>query len=405
MRYDSAIDFIGFVNAPALLGKIQKKQEEESPPVRSWINGVLAELDASIRRIRFVDILRIICATPENINQYFDIAEQIINRIHPYLRFGADETMLFPSMKRRVVLPRNIANEFIQAKVTLPHFSGKYFTPFIILTKIKNLPQELREFAERGDSVFASNSSGWETRETFLLWTICFINELSVYRQDLPAEIRNNEALLIIDGHSSRENAYAMQLFAEANIIVLVIPAHTSHILQMFDVALAPPLKRSFSDIFNEGLKKLVSGNMAAKYRTLTISSFLTAWQSVCNYKNCQAGARATGTHPCNRAIPLSSRFVKELDERYAEKAIAHQRYIDNSININAKILNDDDMLHTLNEYLSSHQAPDHCLRKERLPYETTISNLAALNENDSKLLSPFPKYVAEDGTVKKFEF
>ena len=27
-----------------------------------------------------------------------------------------------------------------------------------------------------------------------------------------------------------------------------------------------------------------------------SISSFLTAWQSVCNYKNCQAGARATGT-------------------------------------------------------------------------------------------------------------
>lgn len=164
-RYSLAVDFIHFVNAPALLSKIQEKEDNERPPARSWINGVLAELQAAIRTTRLIDILRIICATPENINKYFDVAARIIALTHPFLIFGADETMLFPSMKRRVVLPINMKNEFLQAQITLPHFTamcthsiyGKSLAPFIILPKVKNLPEDLQEFADRGDVTFASS--------------------------------------------------------------------------------------------------------------------------------------------------------------------------------------------------------------------------------------------------------
>ena len=317
-RYAFSFEFVQFANSSCLLGKLQEKLNDERPPVRSWINGVLVELDASIKKARFIDILRIICSTPDNINSYFDIAEELIRSIHPYLIFGADETMLFPSMKRKVILPANTSREFTQAKISLPHFTamcahnmyGTPLTSFVILPKLQNLPPELKEFSDRGEITFASSNSGWETRETFLFWTICFINSLSVYRKNLPDEIKNDFALLIIDGHTSRENAYAMQLFAEAKVHVLIIPAHTSHILQMFDVALASPLKRKFSDVFNEEMKKITSGNKASKYRSKAIAAFLTAWQSVCNYKNCQAGAKATGTYPCDRNIPLTSNFV-----------------------------------------------------------------------------------------------
>lgn len=165
VRYSLAADFIHFVNAPALLSKKQEKEDNERPPARSWINGVLAELQAAIRTTRLIDILRIICATPENINKYFDVAARIIALTHPFLIFGADETMLFPSMKRRVVLPINMKNEFLQAQIALPHFTamcthsiyGKSLAPFIILPKVKNLPEDLQEFADRGDVTFASS--------------------------------------------------------------------------------------------------------------------------------------------------------------------------------------------------------------------------------------------------------
>ena len=106
-----------------------------------------------------------------------------------------------------------------------------------------------------------------------------------------------------------------------------------------------------------------------------------------------------------NRDIPLASRFVKNLDERYVEKARAHQKYVDNSININSKVLNDDEMLNILNEYLKENEVGEHCLLKERTSYESVMENIASIDENGSKLLSAFPKYVNEEGILKKPEF
>ena len=105
----------------------------------------------SIKTTRFIDILRKIACTPENITHYFQIAADIIARIHPFLIFGADETMLFPTIRKRVVLPSNITNEFIAAQTSIPHFSamcshnlyGKSFANFIILPNLKNIPEEL----------------------------------------------------------------------------------------------------------------------------------------------------------------------------------------------------------------------------------------------------------------------
>lgn len=69
VRYSLVIDFIHFVNTPTLIGKIKEKQDKERHPARSWINGILDELQPAIRTTWFVDVLKINCATPENINR------------------------------------------------------------------------------------------------------------------------------------------------------------------------------------------------------------------------------------------------------------------------------------------------------------------------------------------------
>ena len=194
--------------------------------------------------------------------------------------------MLFPSTKRKVVFPVNIIQEYIEAQPQLPHFSamcshnlfGDHLATFVILPNLKNLPEELKVFEQLGEITFASSKSDWQTRETFLYWVVCFINALSLYRRKLPDDIANEDALLILDGHTSRENAFAIQLLAKNHIQVLYLPLHISRILQMFDVAMASPLKRMFSDIFNAGLKKITSGNMTSKIRFLAVMTFYSAW-------------------------------------------------------------------------------------------------------------------------------
>ena len=408
-RYAFALEFIIAVNAESLYSEIEEKLNEEKPPVRSWINGVLEELIVSLNTVRYVDILRIISCTPESINQYLDFAFEIIQRFNKYLIFGADETMLFPSIKRKVVLPADVAHEFITSKHTMPHFTamcthnlyGEHLANFIILPNLKNLPEELKEFDERGDATFASSKSGWQTRETFLYWTICFINALSIYRRKLPADISQEDALLIMDGHSSRENPFALQLLAKNHIQVLILPSHTSHLLQMFDVAMASPLKRMFSDLFNTEAKKLRSGNMTSKLRFLAIMAFLTSWNSVCNYKNCQAGAAATATSPCNRDVPLSSRFVSPIQERYAEKARVHKEYLEKTFNISSKLMTNPNELDALNAKLIDNSGPEYCLLQDKeMTHEEVMQLISSIEENGSKLLSRFPMYCNDEGTI-----
>ena len=111
--------------------------------------------------------------------------------------------------------------------------------------------------------------------------------------------------------------------------------------------------------------KKMERGNLASKYRKLAIVSFLVAWHSTCNYKNCQAAAAATGTYPCNVDIPLSSHFVKELNPAYQERTQSHQRYVDATLNINGKVITEQHTLNEINQYLQENEAPWYCLIKE----------------------------------------
>ena len=60
----------------------------------------------------------------------------------------------------------------------------------------------------------------------------------------------------MMDGHSSRECPLALMLLRRANVEVLIFPSHITHVIQMFDVGIAAPLKTSFSSTFKKALKK-----------------------------------------------------------------------------------------------------------------------------------------------------
>ena len=79
---------------------------------------------------------------------------------------------------------------------------------------------------------------------------------MSLYRQTLQANIRSHRALLILDGHASRECPIGLLLLRNAKIDVLTLPGHTTHVTQMFDVILASPLKTEYTKLLNKLLKQ-----------------------------------------------------------------------------------------------------------------------------------------------------
>ena len=135
--------------------------------------------------------------------------------------------------------------------VDIPHITamcccnliGDKIPLFIILNSLKKLPNDLKKYEETGDAIFSSTSSGWQTRDTFLWFAICFINWLTIYRLKLDKTIRNSPAILIVDGHKSRECPVAIKMLKQKNIKLFVIPANTSHVTQLFDVGIGSPMK------------------------------------------------------------------------------------------------------------------------------------------------------------------
>ena len=96
---------------------------------------------------------------------------------------------------------------------------------------------------------------------------------------------------------------------------------------------------------------------------------------------------------------------MKELNPAYQERAQSHQRYVDATLNINGKVITEQHTLNEINQYLQENEAPWYCLIKEIESYADSIAEIAEIEDNGAKLLSPFPKYVDNEGKVQKSFF
>lgn len=121
---------------------------------------------------------------------------------------------------------------------------GKIASLLLVLEKHnKRTKRNIEELIS--ECLLASTKSGWMNKDCFVLYSICFCVQISQYRLKLLLNIRNDPILLIVDGHPSRRNFLANYIFSSFNIDVLILPGHTSHILQPFDLTVASPTQIS----------------------------------------------------------------------------------------------------------------------------------------------------------------
>ena len=70
---------------------------------------------------------------------------------------------------------------------------------------------------------------------------------------------RHARALFVMDGHSSRKCPVTLNLLRRNGIDGLILPTHTIHIPQMFDVGLATILKKYFVKKHAEDDKRITN--------------------------------------------------------------------------------------------------------------------------------------------------
>ena len=379
---------------------------------------ILVDLDSHIRTRRLIDAKRLEATSYRVIDTFFITLATIINSIHPSLLFTVDETMIETAMKNKVVVRSGVKEVVEEGYPNMPHITGMMCCnvygqgppPLVILNGLRNLPEELRMFNITDEVWLGSTTSGYMTKDMFVYWVICFINWLSKFRCTLPPEIRENEALIILDGHTSRENPLAMCLLRKARVNVLVLPSHTTHVLQIFDVSIASPLKRFFSNLFKKELKKAAKNDSfasnTARYRYACIVAFLSAWKAAATPSNCLAGAKATGVYPFDASAPRSSVFVRDLlpheqqrfDEREARNA--------NRFNINGKFLTDANLIVEMaRQVVLSTKFPHLCDIEfyARSNYSTIVENFKSRASSSSVLLTAIPPLFSPNSAPKFF--
>ena len=212
----------------------------------------------------------------------------MITQTPPELLFGADESMIDGYKSLKVLTRKETKEGLLKLAESFPHITGMFahsasgvaLPPFIILSNMKRASHEISDIMKAHSSWIASTKSGWQTKESFFVWCVFFTHWLSLYRVNLPENIRNMPALLIVDGHSSRQCPIAIELMKIHNNNIVVLPSHTSHITQMFDVLLASSLKVTYKEKLMRVCKRdqTESWSTIGFHRYNSIVSLISSW-------------------------------------------------------------------------------------------------------------------------------
>ena len=410
-RLATAITILEELNHPKLVTHIITNIK---PPSRSWVNVITEKINAKLLKPSYIELDRYIFGNTEVITNYFNDHGQLLASFHPSLIFGADETMLEPKVSKKLCVPADVELIIKNGIPNMPHITalcshnaaGDAVPLFIVLKELRNLPLEFQEWNRTGKAWFASSPSGFITRDLFLQWSIHFINWLSSFRLTLDPSIRNAKALLIMDGHRSRENPLALMLFASNNIEILILPSHVTHILQMFDVCLASPMKAKFATLFRRQLHLNVANNThrssLANIRHAAVHAIITSWSAVCTLDNCVSAARVTGTHPVSMETVLANAYVRKVEGALAELYNRRKANLEVHWTIGSKnITEPENFLKVVDivqesanhSYLCSATFPSYVCRDEYDYYTKNAKLIITWSKNNCHLFSKPPPY------------
>ena len=297
---------------------------------------------------------RIEHATLGNVRYFFDntLTEDFVEDAPSFLWFNADETHCEIG-KPRVVCTIGATSRaqkiddfknalHITAMVTI-NATGDQIKPLLILPKI-NMPNEVLPFVVSSKMDISGSENGWMTDEIFAEWATNFIERVEDIRRQYKCE-PTRRAILILDGHASRNQKEVMEKFKQHFIDVVILPSHLTHLLQPFDVAIGRPFKQKLT-AFASMLHSLIEEEGHSKQvvvRIEQIIAIIDALQAATTITNCMHAFAACGYVPYdpnvvlrNKDISKSSRVFDDFSDlktkgfKISGKCITSDDVIDN---------------------------------------------------------------------------
>jgi len=311
------------IRCPFLATRIIKRLEDTTLSSQ-WFHNFCKQVGVSLLNPQSLEDVRRKYCNSNAITQFYIMLNNTIHQI-PHLLYNMDETSVTSDRKGKIVVPdgyfplsseeKNIGHITIMCSCNA---AGEALKPFIILPLLKNLPEELKYLSTQCQ--FASSPSGWVSSKLFFAWSVFFAAEIKERRKKLQSIygplINNAPCFLFLDGHRSRLNAMAIELLYANNIRIIVLPAHTSHVTQPFDVAIAAPFKtalRNAKSNVPQWMERVVAVlTKTARERYLTVIRIIDSWHKAATITNIKSGFEKAGIYPLNMQRVLDNKYVRK---------------------------------------------------------------------------------------------
>ena len=274
----------------------------EDGPSDKWFRQFIGRHpELSMRTPEKLSSVRMASSTPEVMEKHFDRLEALVEEHHYSVSeiWNADETsgcilgkelkVLAPKGSSRVV-SRSTEGGVTTTLMVAVSADGEKMPPFFIFQG-KYLLSGLLQHAPAG-SLSAVQESGWMTQELFTEWLKRFV---SFVRSKTKRQV-----LLVVDGHKSRVNLTTALFAKENGVDLLLIPPHTSHILQPLDVSVFKGFKASYRASIKQHHAKKRGPITRNDIAQLTCGPFESITKEAII-----SGFRATGICPVSREVVL----------------------------------------------------------------------------------------------------
>ena len=146
--------------------------------------------------------------------------------------------------------------------------------------------------------------------------------------------------------------------------------------------------------------------NHSGQLREFCVKAALYSWDTKANIKSCANASKMTSTYPFNKDVLIHNKFVGELPasiSKLIDKKLKKNRKV--AININSKLISDENFLNELNAYIKTTAKHSHLhFDGYSGDYVKSIVDLCKLTNNDCFFLSTIPNFIDQDLQVHFFD-
>jgi hypothetical protein len=154
---------------------------------------------------------------------------------------------------------------------------------------------------------FAASPKGWSSDALGLDWLT------KVFDRHTKESAGRGRRLLLVDGHSSHVNWKFIQECDRLRILVMVLPAHSTHRLQPLDVSLFSPLAVYYSNNLNDLINK--SFSYVSMNKRMFWSVFWPSWNQAFTESNIASAWEKSGIWPYNPDLVLSKITIPKAEK------------------------------------------------------------------------------------------